>query len=466
MAKNSNYELLGVDTILEFDRTSNPKSIISILFGGNLSMSVMIFGWLAIGYGLDFWSAVSSVFVGTLFGSILVSFTGLFGFKSATNNSVTSGAFFGVRGRLIASGIGLLLCLQYIALTIWTGGDVLSATFSRLTGISNSNFLTILSYLIISALVVLIAMFGYKKLLKANNLVMVIMLIVVLVLTIGLFSNFDPNYPGDPNAYALGTFWPTWLLSTITTGVAGPVSYVTLTGDWTRYISSKKYSSSQIVTSTFIGLFVANFVPILFGIYISSMFFNPDSFAQGVVDSIPGSLLIPALLIGLIGSLGQGSINLYSMGLDLDAILPKLSRIQSTLAVAALSTFLVFIGKFLYNLEAAVTNLALFLTSLATSWAAITLYGYYKHKGKFDQESLQAFNKRITGGKYWFNNGWNFNAIFAWFIGSAAGILSISSLDYVGPIANYFQAIDLSVPISGITGLIIYAILERGDKND
>ncbi len=462
MTINSAVEQFGVDTISEQNRTSSPNSIISILFGGNLSMSVMIFGWLAIGYGLDFWSAVSSVFVGTLLGSLLVSFTSLLGFKSATNNSVTSGAFFGVRGRLIASAIGLLLCLQYIALTIWTGGDVLSNTFSRLTGVSNSNFLTVFSYLLIGLLVVLIAVFGYQKLLQANKLIMIVMIVVILILTIGLWSNFDSSYAGDPNAYALGNYWPTWLLSAITTGVAGPVSYVTLTGDWSRYISSKKYSSAQIVRTTFFGLFIANFIPILFGIYISTIFFNPDSFAQGIVESIPATLLIPALIIGLIGSLGQGSLNLYSMGLDLDAILPKLSRIQSTIAVALLSTLLVFVGKFLYNLEATVTNLALFLTSLATSWATITLYGNYKSKGVFDQESLQVFNKRKTGGKYWFSSGWNLRAIIPWIIGSLAGILSISSLDYVGPIANYFQAIDLSVPVSGLVGLCLYAIFEKG----
>lgn len=461
MTNKTLFEQFGVDTIDENYRNSKPSSIITILFGGNLSMSVMIFGWLAIGYGLDFWSAVSSVFVGTLFGSILVSFTGLLGFKSATNNSVTSGAFFGVRGRLIASAIGLLLCLQYIALTIWTGGDVLAATFSRLTGTNNSNIITILSYLIITAIVVLIATFGYQKLLQANNVIMILMILVVLILIFGLANNFDASYPGDPNAYALGSYWPTWLLSVITTGVAGPVSYVTLTGDWTRYISVNKFSNKQIVNYTFIGLFVANFIPILFGIFISTIFFNPDSFAQGIVEAIPASLLIPTLLIGLVGSLGQGSLNLYSMGLDLDAILPKLSRIQSTILVALLSVLLVFVGKFLYNLEASVTNLALFLTSLATSWASITLFGYFKHKGKFDQDSLQVFNKRITGGKYWFNNGWNFNAIIAWLLGSIAGILSISSLDYVGPIANYFSAIDLSVPVSGIVGLVLYATLER-----
>jgi purine-cytosine permease-like protein len=457
----STFEQFGVDTISDSQRNAKPNSIITMLLGGNLSMSVMIFGWLAISYGLDFWSSVSSVFVGTLFGSAIVAWTSLLGYRSATNNSVTSGAFFGVRGRLIASTIGLLLCLQYLALTIWTGGDVLSSAIARLTGVSSSNTLTITSYFVIGALVVLIAMFGFQKLLQANTFVMIVMLITIVVLTIGLWGNFDPSYPGDPNLYALGSYGPTWLLSAITTGVAGPISYVTLTGDWSRYISPNKYSAKQVVSSTFIGLFVANFIPILFGIFISTIFFNPDSFAAGVVDSIPAALLVPALIVGLVGSVGQGSVNLYSMGLDLDAILPKLSRTQSTLAVAALSTVLVLFGKFAYNLEASVTNLALFLTSLATSWATITLYGYWKNKGKFDQDALQVFNNRKTGGKYWFNSGWNLTTIMAWVIGSIAGILGISSLDYVGPIANFFGALDLSVPLSGLVGLGIYAILGR-----
>jgi purine-cytosine permease-like protein len=89
------------------------------------------------------------------------------------------------------------------------------------------------------------------------------------------------------------------------------------------------------------------------------------------------------------------------------------------------------------------------------------LYGYWKTKGKFDQESLQVFNKRTKGGKYWFNSGWNIPTILAWVIGSIAGIFGISSLDYVGPIANYFGAIDLSVPLSGLVGLGIYAIIRR-----
>jgi purine-cytosine permease-like protein len=145
----------------------------------------------------------------------------------------------------------------------------------------------------------------------------------------------------------------------------------------------------------------------------------------------------------------------------MDAILPKLSRLKSTVLVAAISTGLVFIGKFIYDAEAAVTNSVLFLTSLASSWIVISLYGYYRHKGKFDKAALQVFNKRETGGPYWFTGGWNLKATFSWIVGSVVGILGISTVDYVGPIAAALGDVDVSVPGAVLSALVVYALLER-----
>jgi purine-cytosine permease-like protein len=148
------------------------------------------------------------------------------------------------------------------------------------------------------------------------------------------------------------------------------------------------------------------------------------------------------------------------MGLDLDAILPKLKRNQSTALVALISTLLVFIGKFVYDAESAVTNSVLFLTVLATSWLSITLYMFVKAKGVLSKESLQVFNAGETGGQYWFRNGWNLKAVAAWITGSAVGILGISSVDYVGPIAEFLHGIDVSIPVAGISSILTLTLLK------
>jgi purine-cytosine permease-like protein len=319
-------------------------------------------------------------------------------------------------------------------------------------------------YAVIAIAIVLFALLGYRWILKLNSWVAPLMGILVVLSVIALWSNFDFSYAGDPELYALGTLWPTWLLAALTCGAAGPISYVTQTGDWSRYISESATTQKELVRTTFVAMFVGLSIPTVFGAFVAVAAFDENSFAGGFVAQSPSWLLLPLLLIGLIGSLGQGSINLYSMGLDLDAILPKLSRMKSTALVAGISTGLVFIGKFVYDAEVAVTNSVLFLTCLATSWIAISLYAFFRSKGSINKEDLQVFNSRKSGGLYWYSNGWNFRAVFAWILGSAAGIFGISSVDYVGPIADVLNGVDVSIPAAAIVGLAAFAILERKPK--
>ena len=108
-AVDTGLEQYGVDTIPDSARTSSPRDVIAILWGGNMALSVGVFGWLSILYGLSWWASVSAIVVGTAVGALVVTPLALLGFRAATNNSVSSGAYFGVRGRLVASVTGLLL---------------------------------------------------------------------------------------------------------------------------------------------------------------------------------------------------------------------------------------------------------------------------------------------------------------------------------------------------------------------
>ncbi len=461
---STSFETQGVDTVPEKDRSGKPSSFISIFVGSNLSLSVMVFGWLSILYGLSWWQSVSAIFIGTLLGSIFVSFSSLLGWRGSTNNSVASGAFFGVKGRLVASFVGLLLCIQYVALTVWTGGETISAGWARLTKSENSDSISAIGFALIAVSIVLFALLGYRWIVRLNTFVAPAMLVLVVLTVIALWSSFDPSYAGDPELYALGTFWPTWLLAALTCGLAGPLSYATQTGDWARYISESSHSARDIVKNTFLALVVGLTIPTLFGAFVAVAAFDENSFAAGYVANSPSWLLIPLLLVAVIGSLGQGSINLYSMGLDLDAILPRLSRLKSTALVAAVSTGLVFLGKFVYDAEAAVTNSVLFLTCLATSWLSITLYAFKINKGLIDKEAVQIFNRRTTGGPYWFSNGWNFKAVIAWAIGSTLGILGVSTVDYIGPISNAFSGLDVSIPAAALGAIFAYIVLNKVKK--
>ena len=244
---STSIEIQGVETVPESERTANSRSIISVFVGSNLSLSVMVFGWLAILYGLSWWQAVSAIVVGTALASIFVSYSSLLGWRAATNNSVASGAFFGVKGRLVASFVGLLLCIQYVSLTIWTGGETLSSGWARITDSKSGDGLMAIGYAVIAIAIVLFALLGYRWIVKLNSWVAPLMGALVVLSVIALWENFDFSYAGDPEVYALGTLGPTWLLAALTCGVAGPISYVTQTGDWSRYISEKSTTQAELV---------------------------------------------------------------------------------------------------------------------------------------------------------------------------------------------------------------------------
>jgi purine-cytosine permease-like protein len=459
----STVELQGVDTVPESDRTAKPTSIIPIFLGSNMALSVMVFGWLAVLYGLSWWQSVSAILVGTIVAALFVSSSALLGWTGATNNSVASGAIFGVRGRLVASFVGLLLCIQYVALTVWTGGEIISSGWARITSGKVTDGLLVIGYLIIAVATVAFAMLGYKYLVRLNTWIVYAMYALAILSIIALSGSFDFSYAGTPDEYALGTFWPTWFLAVLTCGAAGPISVVTQTGDWTRYVSGSA-RKSEVVKSSFWAMTIGLAVPTLFGAFIAVAAFDADSFVAGFVAGSPTWLLVPLLLVGFVGSLGQGSVNLYSMGLDMDAILPRLSRLQSTLLVSGVATGLVFIGKFIYDAEAAVTNACLFLTALGTAWIAIALFGYYRMGGTFHKEDLQVFNKRQQGGLYWYQGGWSLKALTAWLAGSICGVLGISSTNYTGPIANALGGVDVSVIAPAIVGIAIYWIWDLADR--
>lgn len=446
----------GVDTIPDEQRTSAPRDLVSILWGGNMALSVGVFGWLVVLYGLGWWAGVTAILAGTLVGSLAVTPLALLGYRSGTNNSVSSGAYFGVQGRLVASVIGLLLCLGYVAITVWSGGEALVASLDRSLGIGDGTAWYVAAYALLAAAVGLVAVYGYHWLLRVNQLIVWIVGAAIVLSLVAVAPSFDPGYAGTPDAYLLGGFWPTWLLAALTSGVAGPLSYVTQIGDWTRYVSPRRHDPKRLCVNLFVGLLGGLLIPTLWGAALSTVWFDENSFVAGLVGGAPGWLVAPLVVAAVVGSLGQGGMNLYSMGLDLDAILPRLSRVQATVVVTAISTALVFAGKLAGDAEAAVTTFVVVLTSLATPWAVITLIGFWRTGGRFDQSDLQVFNRRLTGGRYWYRRGWNPVAVIAWAVGGAVGIASNATGSYTGPIAAALGGIDVSFLTAAGAAAVVY----------
>ena len=60
----------------------------------------------------------------------------------------------------------------------------------------------------------------------------------------------------------------------------------------------------------------------------------------------PGWYVLPILVIGLAGGIGQGVLNLYASGLDLEALVPRLRRVHTTLITSVAAIALLYPGTF------------------------------------------------------------------------------------------------------------------------
>lgn len=450
-------ESYGVEFIPEEERRSRPANIWWILFGGSLTYSLIIIGWVPVSLGLSWWASFSAVVVGSAVGACLLAPMILFGPRTGTNNPVASGAHFGVVGRIVGSILGVYACIAFAALSVWTAGDALSQSSARIIGIESPTALTLGAYTVVAIIMTIIAVLGHANMVAFQKMMVPTSGVLMLIGVFVFWPQFDAGYAGG--SLALGSFWPTWVLAAIVPA-ATVNSYGPYLGDWSRHISRSRYSDRRLVIVTWIGGFLGMGSAFLFGAYTAVTFANPTaSYVPELVANSPYWYLFPILFIGLIAGTAQAVINIYSMGLDFSAIIAALSRIQATLLLSGITTILVYVGVVFGDLSSAISASLGLLIVLATPWVIINLVGFLNRKGYYYPDDLQVFNRGEQGGRYWFTRGLNFRAFAAWVPASIVGLFFVNTTFYVGPGATLVGGADIGFLVSGFLGGAIYLAL-------
>src|ERR1700748_2264710 len=109
-------EETGVEYIPESERDSRPANLLAVFLGGNLAFSVIVFGWLPITFGLGWWSTGTARAGRPALCTAITAPRALMGPRTGANTTVSSGAHFGVTGRLVGSALTLFFALAYAAI--------------------------------------------------------------------------------------------------------------------------------------------------------------------------------------------------------------------------------------------------------------------------------------------------------------------------------------------------------------
>ncbi len=457
-------ETFGVEQIPDHERHARPLDLFRLIFGGANTFATAVLGSFPVIFGLSFQAGAWAILLGVLVGSIILAPMGLFGALNGTNNAVSSGAHFGVHGRIVGSFLSLLTAIAFFSLSVWSSGDALVGGAKRLVGLPETDLSLGLAYGLFASLVLIVCIYGFRFMLWVNKIAV---WAASLLFLLGLFAfagPFDAAYAGSVQLGQPG-FWAAFIGAALL-AMSNPVSFGAFLGDWSRYIP--RQASQQRIMLAVIGAQAATLIPFFFGLSTATIVAlqAPDYIASynyvgGLLAVSPAWFFLPVCLIAVIGGMSTGTTALYGTGLDMSSVLPRLlSRVQATLLIGMLSIAFIFIGRFAFNLVQSVSTFAVLIITCTSPWMVIMILGLLVRRGFYHADDLQVFTRGQRGGAYWFHNGWNWRGMGAWVPSALVGLGFVNLPgQFVGPLGELAGGIDISLPITlGLAG-VLYLIL-------
>jgi purine-cytosine permease-like protein len=453
-----NIETRGIDMIPEVERGSKPYELFTVFFGPQFGYGNMLFGALAIGFGLGWWAAFAAITIGCAVGSLVFLAVSPISPKTGTNTQVSSGGAFGVRGRLLGSGITWFIAMGFFVILVYTAGQAVISTFNRWWGTSTG--LGALSLAMAGVIVITCAsaILGHRTLERSVRAITVISIVVGIALFAVFAGKFHAVHGGH---YLLGGFWPTWFISA-TTAASLPISWGPFVGDYGRYMPSG-VSSRVVATYGYLGIFLGCWGAMIAAAFAATAFVPEaaSNFVGGITTAAPAWFLLPMLLLlGLGSNIASAAMSLYNAALDMGSW-PVLLRLRRWHIAAGLSAVVFGLTYLLTIATNFLTNLIAFVTIMvvtATPWMVIIGVHYLLSRGEYTPIDLHAFAIPGARGRYWYTAGLNPRAFFAWGAGVTIGLMFSSNTLFIGPLVNTADGVDLSWLTAGAVGGIVYLL--------
>lgn len=447
----------GIDTIPDAERHSSAFDLFRIQFGGANTFATVILGTFPIALGLSWWQAVAATVTGVLVGTLILMPMGLFGPRTGTNNAVSSGAHFGVRGRIVGSFLSLLTAIAFYSISVWVSGDALVGALVRTLGVTDSDLLRGLVYAVLGALAIVVVIYGYQFMLQVNKVVVIGNTALMLLAVVAYADVFDPGYDPGPQAYALGAFWPTFVLSALIV-MGNPISFGAFLGDWSRYIPAATPVRSLLGATLFAQL--ATLVPFLFGVATATVVAGQADYVFALIQVSPLWYAVLLMVVAFLGGLSTGVTSLYGTGLDFSSVFPRFSRVQASLFIGALAFAFILVGRLAFNLIASVNAFIGAIVICTTPWMIIMSIGFFVRRGHYDRDAVQVFNRGQTGGSYWFSGGLNWRGLAAWIPPAILGLLFANYPPVIeGPFRNVAGGVDISLPVAIGSAAVSYLLM-------
>lgn len=464
MSQSTGIETNGVEQIPDHQRDATPTDLFRLIFGGANTFATAVLGSFPVLFGLSFEAGLWAIVLGVAIGALILAPMGLFGALNGTNNAVSSGAHFGVHGRIVGSFLSLLTAVAFFSLSVWSSGDALVGGAKRLAGLPETDLTLGLAYGVFAVLVLVVCVYGFRFMLLVNKIAVWASSLLFLLGIAAFAGPFDAGYAGNVSLGQPG-FWAAFVGSAIL-AMSNPVSFGAFLGDWSRYIP--RHTAKSRIMLAVVASQAGTLIPFCFGLCTATLvatqapqYIEASNYVGGLLAIAPTWFFLPVCLIAVIGGMSTGTTALYGTGLDMSSVFPRvLSRAVATVLIGVAAIAFIFAGRFAFNLVQSVSTFAVLIITCTSPWMMIMILGLVTRRGFYHADDLQVFTRGQRGGRYWFQHGWNWRGMGAWVPSAALGLCLVNLPgQFVGPLGQLAGGVDISLPVTLGSACVLYLLL-------
>jgi nucleobase:cation symporter-1, NCS1 family len=441
------FEQRGIDYIPLSERRGTPIDLFWMWAGALFNVEYVVYGALIISFGLSFWQAALVIVIGNL--SYLVAGVGsLQGPAAGTSVFAISRAPFGPRGAKSVSVFNWMTQVGYetegLALVVLAG----LALFAK-AGVGGSTGLKIALIAAAAAVQLVLPLFGHRAMLRVLR--MLVPPFVVLFILLAIFALPKAHLGAGSNAN-----WETMTGALALILSAGGYGWVMNASDFSRYLPPEA-SRRRIVWSVALGGYIPSTLLSLLGAAVATAVATASDPISGLPHAFHGWFLIPYLVFVIVQLFAINSVDLYSSGLTLQALIPKIKRWQCVLLDTVVAGALTAVAIFSSGFNSFLEDFLLFMIIWIAPWVAIFITDWFMRRGRYDSRSL------LTGraGIYWRNEGVHIPGIVAQVVGMLAAASWLDTTVWQGPLSKATHDADFSVFMGAIFGAGVYYLLAR-----
>lgn len=447
-------ESRSIDWVPLSERRGKPWTLFPLWFMSNANVTTLATGMLGAALGASFLTSLAAIVLGVAVGTVFTAFHSAQGPQLGLPQMIQSRAQFGFRGVALICAVVVFSLVGFNMFNQMLAGEILTMT----TGMEANG----LWYLVVSALALILAIFGYHWIHKTQK-----WLTLLFMLTFGIFTVAALIVvPLDPAQLTFEGFnWPAFLVQ-FGAAAAYALGWAPYVSDYSRYLPPETRPGKALL-HTYGGVFVGAVWLMALGAFIAAVFSSAGPL-DGVRDAadliLPGSgyWLLLAALPGLISVI---TVNIYAAAMELVTIADSIRPIRPTrtvrvvactfIAVAAFIGALVSTGDFLANFG----SFLVILLYVLVPWTSVNLVDfYYVRRGRY---AIRQIFK--PGGIY---GNWGWRGLTAYVIGIVAMIPFAVTAWYTGPVAAALGGADLALFVGLAASAVAYVFLARNIDHD